>query len=99
MLMTSKAQPPTRVKECRCFPNSQMGIIAVLVSCLCALSAEAATETKLTRDLRLSDGTYVVYTVVEGVPKWRLLPYLWVDKAVNLHWNRGKVHNIWHSAV
>ncbi|CAL8462177.1 g1708 [Coccomyxa elongata] len=52
--------------------------------------AEAATETKLARDLRLSDGTYVVYTVVEGVPKWRLLPYLWVDKAVNLRWNRGK---------
>ncbi|EIE24259.1 hypothetical protein COCSUDRAFT_65818 [Coccomyxa subellipsoidea C-169] len=42
------------------------------------------------KDLRLNDGTYAVYTVLEGVPKWRLLPYLWVDKAVSLRWNRGK---------
>ncbi|BDA46042.1 probable nuclear envelope integral membrane protein 1 [Coccomyxa sp. Obi] len=67
-----------------------MGVIALVISCLCILSAEAATQTKLARDLRLSDGTYAVYTVVEGVPNWRLLPYLWVDKAVNLRWNRGK---------
>lgn len=95
MLMTSELRPSTRVKGRRCFPISQTGVLALLTCCLCTLSAEAATETKLARDLRLSDGTYVVYTVVEGVPKWHLLPYLWVDKAVNLRWNRGKARTPW----
>lgn len=99
MLMTSKAQPSSQLKGRRCIPISQLVVLAVVISCLCALSAEAATETTLARDLRLSDGTYVVYTVVKGVPKWRLLPYLWVDKAINLRWNRGKARAHWHSLL
>ena len=66
-------------------------VLALLFACLAAQSAEGAQRTNLVKDLKLNDGTYAVYTAVEGVPKWRLFPYIWVDKAVTLRWNRGKV--------
>ena len=41
----------------------------------------------LSQDLVTTNGMRAVYATVEGVPYWRLLPHLWVDKTVKLHWN------------
>ena len=53
--------------------------------------ATAPQHLSLSQDLVTTNGMRSVYATVEGVPYWRLLPHLWVDKTVKLHWNHGKV--------
>lgn len=93
IMLTSTWEPGSSRKGAKCLQMKELKLMLLALLCVCFphRSAQAALHTKLVKDLRLNDGTYAVYTVLEGVPKWRLLPYLWVDKAVSLRWNRGKV--------
>ena len=68
-------------------------MILLILLLLGAQSATAATSqhVSLSEDLLTSNGTRAVYATLDGVPHWRLLPHLWVDKTVSLRWNHGKV--------
>ncbi len=55
------------------------------------VTTTTARQISLSQDLVTSNGTRAVYATLNGVPHWRLLPHLWVDKTVRLHWTHGKV--------
>ena len=57
------------------------------------VTAKTARQVSLSQDLVTSNGTRAVYATLNGVPHWRLLPHLWVDKTVRLHWTHGKVRS------
>ena len=61
--------------------------LAAVLSALLLLSAQPASGAQLAEfdeSLRLPDGTDVHFASVHGVPRWRLLPYLWYDKTVRV---------------
>ena len=70
------------------------GCVALLLLILVATNSVAATpalHVSLSQDLVTSNGTRAVYATLDGVPHWRLLPHLWVDKTAKLRWTHGKV--------
>ena len=74
--------------------DGTVGCVALLL--FVALHVQGVTATKaprvsLSQDLLTSNGTKAVYATLNGVPHWRLLPHLWVDKTVRLRWTHGKV--------
>ncbi len=64
---------------------------AALLLLVCETAARPRQQLSLSESLVTSNGTRAVYSIVDGVPHWRLLPHLWVDKAVRLLWDQGKV--------
>ena len=50
-----------------------------------------AQALQLSKALYTEDGKHGVYEVLHGVPKWRLLPFLWIQKVVKLSWTKVKV--------
>ncbi len=57
---------------------------AALLLLLQAARAAPRRSTALDKAFRLPDGTDVHYASVPGVPRWRLLPYLWFEKTVTV---------------
>lgn len=51
---------------------------------LYVVQAHTPHQAALDKAFRLPDGTDVRYATVDGVPRWRLLPYLWYDKTVHV---------------
>ena len=66
-------------------------ILLILLLGAHSAAAVASQHVSLSKDLLTSNGTRAVYAMLAGVPHWRLLPHLWVDKTVSLRWNHGKV--------
>ena len=61
--------------------------LAAVLSALLLLLAQPASgaqQAEFDQSLRLPDGTDVHFASVHGVPRWRLLPYLWFDKTVRV---------------
>ena len=61
--------------------------VAAVLSALLLLSVQSTHGTQqpeFNKSLRLPDGTDVHFASVHGVPRWRLLPYLWFDKTVRV---------------
>ena len=66
-------------------------ILLILLLGAHSAGAVASQHVSLSKELLTSNGTRAVYAMHDGVPHWRLLPHLWVDKTVSLRWNHGKV--------
>ena len=80
-------------------PGMRKSVGCVALFFLIALHTQDVTATKarqmpLSQDLVTSNGTRADYATLHGVPHWRLLPHLWVDKTVRLHWAHGKVESL-----
>ena len=68
-----------------------MILLILLLLVAHSAAAVASQHVSLSKDLLTSNGTRAVYATLDGVPHWRLLPHLSVDKTVSLRWNHGKV--------
>lgn len=77
--------------------RSSVRIFAIVAVALVTTSLQpsgvlgSAQAVQLSKALYTQDGKHGIYTVLHGVPKWRLLPFLWIQKVVTLSWKKVKV--------